>query len=98
MHAVIRRYQFDPRKSEEVNRKVRDILVPLVQKEPGFVGYYWLDTGEGVGASVTVFEDEAGAEQSVRLAADFAQQHLAGIVGKPEVTMGKVQAHASGMR
>ncbi len=94
MYAVIRRYQFDPLKSDEVNRKVRDILVPLVQKAPGFVGYYWLDTGEGVGASVTVFENEAGAEDSVRLAADFAQKHLAGIVGKPEVTIGKVQAHA----
>ena len=94
MHAVIRRYQFDPRKNEEVNRKVRDIFVPLVQKVPGFVGYYWLNTGEGEGASVTVFESEAGAEDSVRLAADFGQQHLADIIGKPEVIKGTVQAHA----
>ena len=42
-----------------------------------------------------VFEDKAGAEESVRLAAAFVQQHLAGLLGKPEViTQGEVKAHA----
>jgi hypothetical protein len=95
MYAVIRRYQFDPRKTEELNRKVREGFVPLIKKTPGFVAYYWLDTGEGVGASLSVFEDKAGAEESVRTAASFVQQQLAGMtIGKPEITQGEVQAHA----
>ncbi len=94
MYAVIRKYQFAPSDGEEVDRKVREVFVPLVKKAPGFVAYYWLDTGEGTGASLTVFEDQAGAEESVRIAADFVQQHLAGMsFSSPEITQGEVQAH-----
>jgi hypothetical protein len=95
MYAVIRKYQFDPSDGAEVDRKVRDVFVPLLQKAPGFVAYYWLDTGEGTGASLSVFQDKAGAEESVRIAAGFVQQHLAGMgFGSPEVIQGEVQAHA----
>ncbi len=37
---------------------------------------------------------KAGAEESVRLAAEFVQQHLASLLGKPEITQGEVHAHA----
>ncbi len=94
MYAVIRRYQFDPGASEEINRQVRAALVPLIRNTPGFVTYYWLDTGAGEGASLSVFQDRSGAEESVRLAADFVQQHLASLIGKPEIIQGDVQAHA----
>jgi hypothetical protein len=39
-----------------------------------FVRYYWLDTGKGEGASVSVFKDKAGADESVRLAADYVKR------------------------
>ena len=94
MYAVIRRYRFDPNANEEINRQVKEGFVPLIRKAPGFVAYYWLNTGEGEGASFSVFQDKAGAEESVRLAADFVQQHLASLLGKPEITPGEVQAHA----
>jgi hypothetical protein len=60
MYAVIRRYRFDPNNSEEINRRVRDAFVHLLRKTPGFEAYYWLDTGEGEGASLSVFRDKAG--------------------------------------
>jgi hypothetical protein len=50
--------------------------VPIVKKAKGFVRYYWLDTGEGEGASVGVFKDKAGADESVELAADYVRDHL----------------------
>jgi hypothetical protein len=37
-------------------------FVPMVKKAKGFVRYYWLDTGKGEGASVSVFKDKAGAD------------------------------------
>ncbi len=40
MYAVIRKYQFAPSDGEEVDRKVREVFVPLVKKAPGFVAYY----------------------------------------------------------
>jgi hypothetical protein len=94
MYAVIRRYQFDPKSSEEISHHVRESFIPLLRKTPGFVTYHWLDTGDGVGASLSIFNDKAGAEESVRLAAAYVQEHLAGLLGKPEVTQGEVKAHA----
>jgi hypothetical protein len=43
MYAVIRRYKFDPREREGINRKVQEGFVPLIQKTAGFVAYCWLD-------------------------------------------------------
>ena len=94
MHAVVRRYRFDPKSGAEIDRHVKDGFVPLIRKTPGFVAYYWLDTGAGTGASLSVFKDKAGADESIRLAADYIQQHMAGLLGKPEVTEGPVKAHA----
>jgi hypothetical protein len=94
MYAVIRRYQFDPSASAEINRQVSTTLVPIIRDVPGFVAYYWLDTGAGEGASLSAFQDKAGAEESVRLAAEFVQHHLASLVGEPEIIQGEVQAHA----
>jgi hypothetical protein len=94
MYAVIRRYQFDPSASEEVDRNVREHLVPLLKDVPGFVTYYWLNSGAGSGASLSVFQSREGAEESVRAAATFGQRHLADITSKPEILKGEVQAHA----
>jgi hypothetical protein len=95
MYAVIRRYQFDQDASDELDRKIREIFVPLLKDVPGFVTYYWLNTGEGSGASLSVFESREGAEESVRAAANFVQQNLSGLtISKPEIIEGEVQAHA----
>ena len=94
MYAVIRRYQFDPSASEELDRNIRETLVPRLKALPGFVTYYWLNSGAGSGASLGVFDSREGAEASVRVAATFAQRHLADITSKPEILEGEVQAHA----
>ena len=94
MHAVVRRYRFDLKSAAEIDRHVKEGFVPLIRKTPGFVAYYWVDTGEGTGASLSVFKDKAGADESIRLAADYIRQHLAGLLGKPELTEGPVKAHA----
>ncbi len=43
---------------------------------------------------MSVFKDKAGADESIRLAADYIREHLAGLLGKPELTEGPVKAHA----
>lgn len=94
MYAVIQRYQFEPKASGEIGRHLQEGLVRVLNEAPGFVAYYWLDTGEGVGSSLSVFEDKAGAEWAVRLTAAFVGRHLARLVGPPEITHGEVYAHA----
>ncbi len=92
MYAVVRQYQFDSNDTEEIDRKVQEILVPQLKKLSGFVDYYWIDTGKGTGASMTIFKDEAGVEESVRVAAEFVQRELPSKIGKPEILQGEVKA------
>ena len=73
---------------------VREEFVPIIKQAKGFVRYYWLDTGEGEGASVSMFEDKAGADELVHLAADFVKNHMSKLVTqKPEIIEGAVKAH-----
>ncbi|MEO6328367.1 MAG: hypothetical protein ABIO55_05525 [Ginsengibacter sp.] len=95
MYAVVRHYHFKKEDSDKIDKLVRDSLVPLLKNAQGFVQYYWLDTGEGEGASLSVFDDKAGADESIQLAADFVKTHLSEVaIQKPEVIEGPVKAHA----
>ena len=94
MFAVIRHYHFDKKDSAEIDRIIQDEFVPLIRKGKGFIRYYWLDTGNGEGASFGVFEDKAGADESVRLAADFVRTRMSQLLRqKPEVIEGPLKAH-----
>jgi len=94
MFAVVRHYHFDKKDSKEIDRLVQDEFVPIIKKAKGFVRYYWLDTGAGEGASFSVFKDKAGADESVRLAADFIKTKMSKVVmQKPEVIEGPIKAH-----
>jgi hypothetical protein len=94
MFAVIRHYHFNPKDSAEIDRRIREEFVPIVKKAKGFVRYYWLDTGKGDGASVSVFKDKAGADESVHLAAGYVREHLSNLLTqKPEIIEGPIKAH-----
>jgi len=94
MFAVIRHYHFKPEDGATIDRMVRDDFVPLIKKANGFIRYYWLDTGNGEGASVGVFRDRAGADESIRLAADYVKEHLSKYINqKPEIIEGEIKAH-----
>ncbi|MFF1342256.1 hypothetical protein ACFVYT_30965 [Streptomyces sp. NPDC058290] len=92
MYAVIRRYEgvTDP---AEAGRRVDEGFVPLLRRTPGFVAYYWVDAGDGVMVSTSVFEDKSGAEESIERAADFVRDNLASLLPNgPQVTAGPVVA------
>jgi hypothetical protein len=95
MYTVIQRYSFDPRLSAALNRNIKEDFVPLLRQAPGFVAYYWLDTGDGTGAALSVFEDQAGADAALNLAADFLREYLASLVGKPDIIRGEVKVYAN---
>ena len=94
MYAVIRRYRFDAKNGVEIDRQVREGFVPIIKKVTGFVRYYWLDTGMGEGASISIFQDKAGADHSIILAANYIRDHLSKLLTqKPEIIEGPVEAH-----
>ncbi len=92
MYAAVRRYEgvTDP---AEAGRRVAEGFVPLLRQVPGFVAYYWVDAGDGVMVSTSVFEDRTGAEESVRRATGFVRDNLATLLpNPPQVTAGQVVA------
>jgi|SRR5215216_4833444 len=94
MHVAIRRYQLeDPGSVDEVLRRVHEGFIPIIMDAPGFLAYYALDSGSGTVTSVSVFEDEAGAEESNRRAADWVGENLASMLpSAPEILAGEVGA------
>lgn len=97
MYAAIRRYQVDPGSADEITRRVETGFVPLMRQVQGFVDYYLLDDGNGAIATITVYQDQAGAEESVRRAAEFVRQQLSELIpNPPEVTAGEVRIHQTG--
>jgi len=94
MFAVIRHYHFKPEDGKKIDQLIQEGFVPLLKKARGFVRYYWLDTEEGEGVSLSVFKDKAGADESVLLAADFVKKSMSDLLNqKPEVIEGPIKAH-----
>ena len=61
---------------------------------PGFVAFYFVDAGDGVMISTSVFEHKDAEEQSNWRAGDFVPQHLAPLLPNPlQITAGELVAH-----
>ncbi|WUH89289.1 hypothetical protein OG900_03455 [Streptomyces sp. NBC_00433] len=90
MYAAVRRYEgvADP---AEVARFVEEGFLPIVRQVPGFVAFYWLDAGDGVVLSTSVFQDRAGAEESTLRASNFIRDSLGSHLPQPpQITAGEV--------
>jgi hypothetical protein len=96
MFMVIRRYYATkPGAAEAFLSRVRERFVPVVSKVPGFVEYFAVEAAGGQLLFVTVCRDQAGAEASIREAADFIKREklTAVISGGPEIIQGEVAFH-----
>src|SRR5215212_2802887 len=84
----------DPGSVDEVMRQVNEGFIPTIKEGEGFLAYYALDAGGGEIATVSIFEDRTGAEESIGMAADFIRQNMASLLpNPPEITAGEVRAH-----
>jgi hypothetical protein len=91
MYTAVRKYKTTPGAVSKLIQRVQEGFVPIISQVPGFVAYYALDTGNDTVASISVFDDQAGADASTRQAADWVKQNLADLVqGTPEITAGEV--------
>jgi heme-degrading monooxygenase HmoA len=91
MYAAMRRYKVQPGSLDEIARRAKEGFVPIIREVPGFVAYYSITVGNDGIISISIFADQAGAEESTRRAAGWVQQNLASLVqGAPEVVTGDV--------
>lgn len=94
MFAAVRRYE-GVTDAVEAARLVNEGFVPLMRQVTGFVAYYWIDVGGGVMVSTSVFQDQAGVDESISRAADFVRDNLASLLPRPpQVMAGEVVASA----
>ena len=92
MYAAMRHYE-GITDDAEAGRLVGESFIPLLENVPGFICYYWIDAGNGAMASLSVFEDKAGADESVRVAHQWVQENAAELIpNPPQVTEGLVVA------
>ncbi len=96
MYAVVRNYTGEASDVVEQARQREESLKELMRGIDGFVAYYVIDTQGGGVASVSVFEDRAGAEESTRAAGKWIREHIADWVpNPPTVIQGEVVIDAS---
>jgi hypothetical protein len=99
-YLAIRQYQLAPsRTMKELAAVVESGFLPILRDVPGFLEYFLVETGEAGEdlVSISVFADQAGAEESTARAADWVQQNLTGFfTGPPTVTTGSVWLHEVG--
>ena len=91
---TVRRYE-GVTDTKEAARVVREGFVPLISKLPGLISYNWVDAGNGVMISVSVFTNREAEEESNRIAADFVKKQMAPLLpNPPRITAGHVVAMA----
>jgi hypothetical protein len=95
MYLVIRK--FDHMSSvAEAARRAESGLGQRLKQSPGFLGYYVFDAGDGVGGSVTMFENKEAALVANAKALAWIRASLVDVIdGEPDITMGEVLAVVS---
>ena len=93
MYVAVRRYEGVTNPSE-AGRIVNEGFVPLISEIPGFIAYYWVDAGDGVMVSTSVFEHKDAEEQTNFVAGEFVQAHLLPLLpNRPQISAGEVVAY-----
>jgi len=89
MYAVIRNYAGNKELADQLAARQSEV-VELVSAIEGFRAYYLLRTDDGC-ASVTVYDDASGADESSRVAAAWITDHASEITAStPQVSSGEV--------
>lgn len=93
-YVTVRRYEgvADP---QEAAKRAQESFVPILKKIRGFVGYYCVNAGDGVLVTVSIFQDQAGEEESNAQAKEWVKHNpIASSSKPPQVTAGRVVAHS----
>lgn len=97
MYAVIRHYRSQAGSVEEATSQVQEQLLPKIRQIAGFAGYYVFNPGPQEIATISLFESQAGADESVRQAKEWVRQNpvMARLLpDPPQIIAGEVTLHA----
>jgi hypothetical protein len=90
MYMVIRKYT-KVRSVADAARRAKSGVGQMLRDSHGFVSYYVLDGGAGVGVAVMIFEDRESAMAANDKVLEFVQASLHDLdLGDPEIIAGEV--------
>ena len=91
MHTTIRRYEdVNPDKTTEIIKRVKEGFVPIIRSSGGFKRYQFLNVGNGVVITISVFETELAARASNKMAANWVNENLSSLLGQPaQISVGE---------
>lgn len=93
MYIQVAHYRLARGSAEELASRARVGPLKVMREVPGFVDYYAFDAGDGVVASVSVFEERTGVEEAERRLADWTEQTISDFEIAPgDVSEGEVFA------
>ncbi|HMG98375.1 MAG TPA: hypothetical protein VK546_05595 [Gaiellales bacterium] len=88
MYVAIRRYENNAQLADRLVAR-RDEIQTVISEVAGFRAYYLLRSSDGT-TSVTVCDDQEGAEESTRIAANWLRRNMPDAVSRaPQVTAGE---------
>jgi hypothetical protein len=93
MYATVRNYAGMEGMADALVEHEDDVK-SLITAIDGFRAYYLIKTSDGA-ISISVYDDESGAEESTRQAGDWTRENLPGVAtGSPQVSAGEVVIQA----
>ena len=88
MYGSIRRYRIRSGSVNEIVEKVKEGLVPLLEKVPGFEGYYIVNSEANRATSFTVGANREAVDRMNRVALDWVKENLRDRLSEPEIIAG----------
>jgi hypothetical protein len=89
MYATVRTYSANPKLADALVSRQGDVK-DLISSIDGFKAYYLIRTAEGA-VSISIYDDQKGADESTSQAASFIRQNLPEVGGSaPQVSAGEV--------
>ena len=77
MYAVIGRWTMDPSRTEEHDRELHDVIVPMVKAHPGFVAAYWARDPQTGLRHTTIVLDSAESAHAFKALVESRRQRAA---------------------
>ena len=89
-HARVVIFTFKPGTAREaIDKAERDVL-PMFQKQPGFIAYTLVGSGDDTAISFSMWDSRRQAEEANRVTAEWVQRNLTGILVSVERYIGDV--------
>jgi heme-degrading monooxygenase HmoA len=76
MYVQVAHYRLGTGSAEELARRVADGPLKAMPEVPGFFDYYAFDAGDGLVASVSVFESRTGVEEAEERLGEWVERTI----------------------